>query len=222
MTETRAAGGQTAEGRSAGGGVPTEPGGGPAGLSEPPPDRLNRVALVGVGLLCLAAGVLALLVGAGAFGDGVADEAVLDADTRSYPTSHTWFWLAVGIGSGLVVLLALGWLRAQTALAARRRGLYVTDDALGGVHLSAAALTDAVEDDVFGIAGVEAVRAVLRGRREPVLEIAVTVVPGPGVAGVLDDIRGPVLHRARTAVGRPRLPAKVEVRPAATIRPQVR
>lgn len=186
-------------------------------------DRRNRGVLAGLGLLLTAAGVLALLVGVGVFGDDWADRPVLDPDARDFAAEHGWFWPVVGAGCGLVALLALVWLARQLRTD-RSRGLDLAHDAFGDVHLPATALTDAVVDDVAGIAGVEGARAELRGRREPSLEIVVRVGRGTDVPDVLDQVCGPVLGRARRALGRPDLAAQVDVVPvgAARRRPAVR
>ncbi|WP_055749361.1 hypothetical protein [Frankia sp. AvcI1] len=193
------------------------------GPRVPPTDRRNRVILAALGVLLTAAGVLALLVGVGVFGDSRSDQPVLDPTVRGFAAGHGWFWPVVGVASGLVALLALAWL-AQQARTDRSPGLDVTHDALGDVHLPAAALTDAVADDVAAIAGVEGARAELRGRREPSLDIAVRVTRGTDVPGVVGEVCGPVLGRARRALGRPDLPAQVNIRPVgvARRRPRVR
>ncbi|EIV95553.1 alkaline shock response membrane anchor protein AmaP [Frankia sp. QA3] len=185
------------------------------GPHSPQTDRRNRVVLAALGLLLTAAGVVALLVGVGVFGDGRADRPILDPNVRDFAADHGWFWPVVAVGCGLIALLALVWL-AQQFRTDRSHGLDVTHDALGDVHLPATALTDAVVDDVAGIAGVEGARAELRGRREPSLEIAVRVTRGTDVPGVLGEVCGPVLGRARRALGRPDLPAQVDIRPAGT------
>ncbi|KJE24956.1 hypothetical protein FF36_00567 [Frankia torreyi] len=187
------------------------------GPHTPSTDRRNQVILAVLGVLLTAAGVVALLTGVGVFGDGRADQSVLDPDVRDFAADHGWFWLVIGVGSGLVALLALVWL-AQQMRTDRSPGLDVTHDALGDVHLPAAALTDAVADDVAGIAGVEGAWAELRGRREPSLDIAVRVTRGTDVSGVVGEVCGPVLGRARRALGRPDLPAQVNIRPVGAAR----
>ncbi|MCM3923698.1 alkaline shock response membrane anchor protein AmaP [Frankia sp. AiPs1] len=180
-------------------------------------DRRNRVILAVLGVLLTAAGVVALLVGVGLFGDGRADQSVLDPDVRGFAADHGWFWPVVGVGCGLIALLALVWLTQQMRTD-RSPGLDVTHDELGDVHLPAAALTDAVADDVAGIAGVEGARAELRGRSEPSLDIAVRVTRGTDVQAVAGKVCGPVLGRARRALGRPDLPAQVNIRPVGVAR----
>jgi hypothetical protein len=178
----------------------------------------DRVILVSLGLLLTAAGVVALLVGAGLFGDGAADRAMLDPAARRFAAHHGWFWPVVAAGCGLVALLALGWL-AHLFRVDRIRAFAVTEDALGEVRVPATALTDAVVDDLAEVAGVAGATAELRGRREPAtLELAVTVERGTDVPAVLDAVCGPVLSRARGAVDRPDLRAQVRVGASGSIR----
>ncbi|WP_018502087.1 alkaline shock response membrane anchor protein AmaP [Parafrankia discariae] len=191
----------------------------PAGARSPAParafipvvDRWNQILLGLVGLLLLGGGVLVLLAGSGLFGPALADRPVLSGDVHSFAARHGWFWPVVGTAAGVVTLLAVGWLVAQ-ARTSRLRGLYVTDDEVGGVHLDTSALADAVAADLVVNPLVHAVRVVVRGRpRRPVLQLAVEADAGADIRAVRSDLEERVLPRARRAVGRPDLGAEIDL-----------
>ncbi|MCK9930130.1 alkaline shock response membrane anchor protein AmaP [Frankia sp. Mgl5] len=201
------------------GGVPARHAAPSAGAGSPAPtrafipvvDRCNQVLLVLVGLVLLSGGVLVLLAGSGLFGPALADRPVLGGDVRSFAARHGWFWPVVGTAAGVVALCAVGWLVAQ-ARTSRLRGLYVTDDEVGGVHLDTAALADAVAADLVANPVVHAVRVVVRGRpRPPVLQLAVEADAGADIRAVRSDVEERVLPRARRAVGRPDLGAEIDL-----------
>ncbi|CUU58745.1 hypothetical protein Ga0074812_121122 [Parafrankia irregularis] len=188
---------------------------GSAGLRRrryrPAVERWNRVLLGLLGLLLLGAGVVVLLAGFGVFGTDFADQAVLGPDIRSFAARHGWFWPAVGTAAGLLALGALGWMFAQLRTG-RPRGLQITDDVVGGVHVGSAALTDAVADDLLRNPVVRAARVDLRGGpRRPVLQMAVEAEAGADARAVRSDVEGRVLPRAQRALGRPDLAAEVEL-----------
>jgi hypothetical protein len=181
------------------------------------------VVFVLLGVLSLGAGVAALLAGFDALGGRTSDRPTLTSGIRSFAADHGWFWPAVGVAAGVVTLLALAWLLAQRGTRGLR-GLYVTDDALGGVHVDADALTDAVETDAAGRPGVRSVDAALRGREEdrPLLRLTVVTDPEADLAGLRRDIEGEVVARARSAVGRPDLAAEIDLVPSAGQAPRAR
>ncbi|MCK9900310.1 alkaline shock response membrane anchor protein AmaP [Frankia sp. Cpl3] len=193
-------------------GAPTTPGA--ARRSRrfvPAVERWNRFLLLAAGLLLLAAGVVVLLAGAGVFGAAVENRPVLGPDVRSFAAGHGWFWPALGVVLGLLALCAVGWLAAQLRTG-RLRGLFVTDDALGGVRVGSAALADAVVDDLVGNPVVRAARVVVRGRpRRPVLQMSIETDAGADARALRADVEGRVLPRARRALGRPDLAGEIEI-----------
>jgi hypothetical protein len=173
--------------------------------------RAERVVLGGLGLLCVAAGVVALLVGAGVFGEGAARRTVLDPELRRFAASHGWFWPVVGIGCGLIAVGALSWM-VRRLRRDRVRGFVVAVDELGVVRLPVGALTDAVAAEVAAVAGVAESRAWVRHPRDPALSLSVTVPQSGDVPEVAEAVCGRVLDRARGAVGRPGLRCELDIR----------
>jgi hypothetical protein len=214
-------------------------------LYTPWVDRLDRIILTVLGLLCLAAGVVGLLAGTDVLGgpSGGA-RTVLSAGTRSFAANHGWFWPVLGVAAGLVSLGALAWLLAQGQPRGRSRGrfgrgfglvgsrlagrfgtsrrLYVAYDLTGGVYLDSRALTDAVEEDAQAYPDVDAVSCSLVGRRaDPLLLMSVRPRPEVDVRRLRGDLEGAVLSRARSA-GRADLAAELDIVAAGGGRHRVR
>ncbi|WP_131741448.1 alkaline shock response membrane anchor protein AmaP [Actinomadura roseirufa] len=128
------------------------------------PARLNRTGLVLFGLLLALPGAAALARGLGAFGDGRASDTILDAQVRRWVDDHGWFWPAVTAAAIVLALLGLLWLVAQVR-SRRLRDLTLEpeDAAEGSTHLSAKAVTDALEEEIGEYPGVQSVHGRLLG-----------------------------------------------------------
>ncbi|MBM7804687.1 hypothetical protein JOD57_000524 [Geodermatophilus bullaregiensis] len=174
--------------------------------------RANRVVLALLGLLLTAAGAAALAAAAGPFGSRRSDRPVLDSPVSEFVDASPWFWPVVAVAGGVLALLCLWWLLVQ-ARSDRVAGLPLSRDPRQGyTDLDAAALTGAVEDEVEGYRGVTRARAGLSGARTaPLLTLTVTL-DGRADAGELHTrIVGNAVAHARQAVGRPDLPARIEL-----------
>jgi hypothetical protein len=197
--------------------APARPGGtGPAALLPRTRARgvvrANRAVLALLGLLLAAAGAAALAAGLGLFGSRLADRPVLDSPVSGYVDASPWFWPVAAVAGGLLALLCLWWLLAQ-ARSDRVGELPLSRDAKRGyTDLDAAALTGAVEDEVEGYRGVTRARAGLSGARTAPLFTLTVALDGRVDAGELHHrvVHGAVAH-ARQALGRPDLPARVEL-----------
>ncbi len=179
--------------------------------------------LVGlIGLLSLAAGAVALVVGSGLLGANRAARPVLDPlvlDTlRAYPT----FARGVAIVTG-VVLLILGLLWAVRALAPERRPNLLLDHS-PNLHLeiSASAIAGAVRADAETIPGVSRARARMVGATaNPVLRLDLWLEDGTDVRDVYHDLDTGVLTRARESLGVESLPTAIRIELDAAAAPRV-
>jgi hypothetical protein len=179
--------------------------------------------LVGlIGLLSLAAGAVALVVGSGLLGANRAARPVLDPlvlDTlRAYPT----FARGVAIVTG-VVLLILGLLWAVRALAPERRPNLLLDHS-PDLHLeiSASAIAGAVRADAETIPGVSRSRARMVGAMaNPVLRLDLWLEDGTDVRDVYRDLDTGVLAHARDSLGVESLPAAIRIELDAAAAPRV-
>ncbi len=119
-------------------------------------DRINRVLHVLLGLVCLAGGVVILLLSFRVFGRNRARQMLLQPSTHDFVSrNHGWFWLAVAAGAVVLALLALRWLLAQLSLARVGSINVEADRSLGDTRVAAGGLTQSVEDEVETYRGVD-------------------------------------------------------------------
>lgn len=175
--------------------------------------RTNRVVLGLLGVVFLAAGVAGLIAGFGVFGSGVRHQAVLLGTASRYARHHTWVWAAVGASGGLLALLGLAWLVVQFT-SDRVRTVDVSDDPRRGrTTLDAAAVTDAVIDEIEGYHGVQRASArLVRQRGGPALLVRTALDGRVDPAEIRTRIQTEALAHARRALDDPRLPARLELR----------
>jgi hypothetical protein len=177
-------------------------------------DRLNRTVFLVLGGLFAAGGIAALLAGFDVFGSDVSGSALLTGPSRRFADrNHGWFWLAVGGGVGLLALLAVAWLVAQA-----RTGRVVTlrlrsVDAKGAAtRLAAAALTDALCDELEATRGVSRAHArVVGAQTAPRLRIHVTLDGTADVGEVRERVERDALAHARAAAALADMPADVRL-----------
>lgn len=175
-----------------------------------------------IGLLSLAAGAAALVVGSGLLGASRAIRSVLDPialDTlRAYPTLARGVAIVTG-----VVLLILGLLWAVRALAPERRPNLLLDHS-PELHLeiSASAIADAVRADAESLTGVSRARARMVGATaNPVLRLDLWLEDGTDVRDVYRDLDTGVLTRARDSLGVESLPTAIRIELDAAVSPRV-
>ncbi len=179
--------------------------------------------LVGlIGVLSLAAGVAALIVGSGLLGASRATRSVLDpialATLGTYPTVARGVAIVTG-----VILLILGLLWAVRALAPERRPNLLLDHS-PDLHLeiSASAIADAVRADTETITGVSRARARMVGATaNPVLRLDLWLEDGTDVRDVYRDLDTGVLTRARDSLGVESLPTAIRIELDAAASPRV-
>lgn len=179
-------------------------------------DRVNQVVIALLGLLCLATGVLALLMTSDVFGEHVARIPLLPHSVRSFAhRDQDWFWPAVGAATGVAVLASLWWLFAQLGTATAGSVELEPDPAAGRTRLRPGALTGAVSDEVEAFAGVRQADATLYGDgRDPLLRLDVVLADGADLPAVRGRIEDTAVAHARRATGRPDLPVWLRLRPA--------
>jgi hypothetical protein len=178
-----------------------------------PADTANRVVLLLLGLLTLAAGGLGLALSMGAWGSTEADRPVLSETLRGYPDDNPWFWWAVAGVALLTAVLCLLWLRAQLRTRRVSRVDRTTDPREGYTTIHAAAIARAVEDEVEAIPGVTSASA--RIHDNPRLRVALTVAmtDTTDIDRLRTQLEDHVVAHLRQAVADPDLPVDIELRP---------
>lgn len=159
--------------------------------------------LVGfIGLLGLAAGAAALIVGSGWLGVNRAARPVLDPLILDAMRTHQVLARALAIVAG-AVLLILGLLWAVRALSPERRPDLLLDSSPGSrLQISASAITDAMAADAETITGVNRARARMVGTTAvPVVRLSLWLEEGTDVREVYLDLDRRVLARARDSLG---------------------
>lgn len=186
-------------------------------------DSVNRFLLFLLGLIALAGGVVILLLSTRVFGDKQADQPILRQSTRDFADRNAgWFWAAVGIGAGILALLALRWLLAQASTQSVRSLNLEPNTRLGHTKLSTGALSEAVEDEVERIRGVDRASARVLGKAtDPLLRLDVKVADEGDLGYIRSRIEQDTVPNARQAVGLAELPVWVRLAVAAEQRRSV-
>ncbi|WP_156754345.1 alkaline shock response membrane anchor protein AmaP [Actinokineospora pegani] len=185
--------------------------------------RTERVVITLVGVLALALGVLALVVGAGWVGSFRALRPVLDPIAMQ--TLGDWPNLARGVAIAAGVLLAvLGVLLVLRTLRPERHPDLALDESVGsGLVVTAGAIAEAISADAEQVSGVDRARATVVGDPEtPALRLSVWLAEGARVKDVWRELDASVLTRARESLGVESLPTAVRVEMGAAERQRVR
>ena len=148
--------------------------------------RLNRAWLTILGIVLLLAGLAILLVATGLLAP--AARAVGLAVSRPTPSNHlfgaatatafalTWVVLLTALAGVVIGLLGLAWLIAQIPRSNEAKPFRLHDDAQTGLtRCGSSVLSDAVEEQIKALPGVQNASAVIRGTSSsPDLTVKVT------------------------------------------------
>jgi len=177
----------------------------------PAATRTNRFALVLLGLLLLAAGVLGLVASFGGFGAEAQRSPFLDPTTRDFAASYDWFWLAVAVAALIAAVLALLWLRAQFSTSRVRSLPLESDRSRGATTLKISALERACVDELESHRGIGRANAVLVGDAyRQTLILSVSMDGRETVRAVDEMVRSEVLPKIRQALDDTTLSVRVE------------
>jgi hypothetical protein len=176
-------------------------------------NSVNRVVLTLLGLLLVAAGGLGVAVSVGAFGASRATYPVLPQRLSTYSEGRPWFWWAVAGVLLLIGVLALLWLVIQFKTDRTARLDRTTNARDGYTSLHASALTNAVEDEALGVAGVRGVSASVRDHHGQHVFLRVELADSADIGEVRTRLEDDVVAHLREGVGDPRFPVTIELRP---------
>jgi hypothetical protein len=180
---------------------------------SPATSRANRLLLLLLGLVLLAAGTAGLLAGLGGFGSRRADQPVLTEQVARFADRNTaWFWPVVAMVAVIIGLLALGWLLIQ-ARTNRMSGLDLeADRSHGRTRLEADALTGAMTGEIESYRGVAGASARLHGDSvRPRLSVRVDLDGRVDPGEVRRRVESEALAHARSALSAERLPTRLEL-----------
>jgi hypothetical protein len=189
-------------------------------------DRVNRALLALLALLCLAAGVVTLLLGFDVFGDHTTTKPLLPHSVRSFGDRNAgWFWIAVGVAVGLLVLALLWLLLRQTATSRLGDPIELEPDpprARGRTRLQPGALSNAIDEEVESYREVARANARMRGTtRKPVVALNIRLADTADLSSIRARIEDTAVAHLRQAASRPDLPVRLRLELAATRRTDI-
>jgi hypothetical protein len=177
-------------------------------------DRTNRIALVLLALLLIAAGVDAGAASVGAYGAGIRHSPLMANPTGKFIGARgVWLWPVAAVAAAIVVLLALRWLGTLLFSTDRTGDLPIAQaGSPGRTTLATGALTDAIAQEIESYRGVDSARARLIGdATDPELVVTVTLEETADFAAARQRIETGALSHARSAVGNPSMPVQLDL-----------
>jgi uncharacterized membrane protein len=185
-------------------------------------DRTNRIVLIFVGLIGVAAGIGGLLAAGGVFGSKFQHKQLVANGFSRYVGQHgAWVWPVIAVVALVVVLLSILWLfrllfatdrTRSVSLVSARTDREAGSGAAGRTTMTASALTQAVAQEIETYHGVTSVKArVLGVAADPTLAIDVTASRRVELAGLVQRVEQEAIAHARTALQRPDLPVKLDI-----------
>ncbi|TWF78937.1 hypothetical protein FHX44_114861 [Pseudonocardia hierapolitana] len=177
------------------------------------PARLNRTVLALLGLLCLAAGAVVLLIGTGRLG-GVLPVA---ADAPLLPPGLVvpgWGPPGAAAVAVIIGLLALRWLIAQTVRRPAGSNWQLSPDtSTGTTHIGSAAAVRPLAEEIEDYPGVRSTTASLTGpHQHPHLHLRVSADDHADISELRRRIGTDAIPRLTQALNLPALHADVLLR----------
>jgi hypothetical protein len=177
------------------------------------PARLNRTVLAVLGLVCLAAGGVVLLIGTGLLGNLLP----VPADVPLLPPGLVipgWGPSAVAAVAVVIGLLALRWLIAQTIRRPAGSNWQLSPDTTTGTtHIDSHAAVRPLADEIEDYPGVRSATASLTGpRQHPHLYLRVSADDHADISELRRRIGSNAIPRLMQALNLPALPADMLLR----------
>lgn len=177
-------------------------------------DRTNRAVLVLFALMLIAGGLLATLNSFGVFGDAAAGARLFANPVGVYVGQHgAWVWPLIAIAAAILAVLALRWLTVLLFSTDRANDIRITGDrGAGHTTLLAAALSEAVAEEVQTYPGVRSAKARLIGdATDPQLVIEINIEQGADMAALRRRIEMNAVAHARQAMDKPNLAVTLDL-----------
>jgi hypothetical protein len=177
-------------------------------------DRTNRVILLGLAILLIAAGAGAGAASIGVFGAATRHSSLIANPVGQFSGAQGgWLWPTAAVAAAIVALLALRWLLALLFSTDRAGDLPITSGGSSGrTTLAARAMTEAVAEEIESYRGINSARARLLGDpADPELVVTAALEESADFAALRQRIETGALTHARTAVGNPAMPAQLDM-----------
>jgi hypothetical protein len=177
-------------------------------------DRTNRITLLLLALLLIAAGLDAGAASVGLWGRGIQHDRLMANPTgRFFGAQGAWLWPVLAAVALIVLILALRWLAALLFSTDRSGDLPIAPHGRPGrTILAAGALTDAVAGEIESYRGVDAARARLIGDPgRPRLVVTATLEETADLAALRQRIEAEALTHAREALDDPGLAVQLDL-----------
>lgn len=172
--------------------------------------RGNRLGLVIVGSVLLAAGLSALAAGQGLFGGDLAATPLL-GDRVNEVLAQQWVPYAAVALAFVAGFLALRWLMVQGMNDTVGR-LFLEHDDAGNVEMTESVARGALEQEVADYPGVRRARARLtESSDQPHLRLALTLEDDADVASVWQRVRSEAITNLRTALELDQVPTVIRM-----------
>jgi hypothetical protein len=176
-------------------------------------DRTNRLAVLLLALLCIAAGAAGGAASIGEFGSATQHRPLIANRIAAFiGTQGDWLWPAAAAAAVILVLLAMRWLLALLFSTDRSGDLPISaGGSAGRTTLAPGALTEAVVEEVQSYPGVDSARGRIVGDpTDPELVVTATLEETADFAALRQRIETGALTHARSAVGNP-LPIQLDL-----------
>jgi hypothetical protein len=177
-------------------------------------DRTNRVMLLLLALLLLAAGLDAGAASLGLFGHFTQhSKLTVNPTSRYFAAQGAWLWPVIAVAAGIMTLLALRWLVALLFSTDRAHDLPIgTGGPAGRTTLAGGALTEAVTEEIESYRGVDSARARLVGDSyHPGLVVTTTLEETADLVALRQRIENEALTHARSALDSPTMPVRLNL-----------
>lgn len=177
-------------------------------------DRTNRLAVLLLALLCVAAGAAGGAASIGAFGSATQHRPLIANRVAAFiGTQGDWLWPAAAAAAAILALLAMRWLLALLFSTDRPGDLPIpAGGSAGRTTLAPGALTEAVVEEVESYRGVDSARGRIVGDpTDPELVVTATLEETADFAALRQRIETGALTHARSAVGNPALPIQLDL-----------
>lgn len=183
---------------------------------------VDRVTVGVIGALAAAAGIAALVVGAGWLGRARGTRPVADPIALDWLRAHQLpAQLAALLGAVLLMAFGLWWL-VRTVRPQARPDL-VLEDSGDGLVVTATAIAEAIRADAESVTGVAEARArVVRVADVPALRLQLRLRHGADVRVVWSELDQRVLARARDSLGVQAIPTAIRLELGSARRQRVR